>query len=294
MTWFPALHPAAMLCWFLPVIGLTVFAASPVLAAVSLAASLLTLVCLERGRIWRTLGWYLIIFIALTAANPFFVRRGATPLLFINGNPVTLEALAAGAVLAGQLLAALTWFRCLGAILPAGGWLNMLGRKLPKTGLLLSMSLRSVPLFIRRFAAIREVQRALAPERGRLKTAAAVFSAAVTWSLEQAMMTGDTLRARGYGSKLQFSRTELAGRFSIYRRAAVDRVAAVWFLLAAAGTAVLLGAGGLAVEFYPSIALPAVSWRAAAGYLLFGLLVCWPVIFEIWGWLRWRYALSKI
>ncbi len=51
----------------------------------------------------KSLRWSLPLMLLMTILNPLFVHRGATPLFFINGSPITLEALAYGGVSAMML-----------------------------------------------------------------------------------------------------------------------------------------------------------------------------------------------
>jgi len=120
-----------------------------------------------------------------------------------------------------------------------------------------------------------------------MRNAAAVLSILLTWSMEDAVETADSMRARGYG---------LPGRtaFSLYRLDGRDRGMLLW--LALCGAYVIAGwiAGGLAFRYYPSVRFGdlgafAVSFRLA--YLALGLT---PVILNGREARRWRRLTSAI
>jgi energy-coupling factor transport system permease protein len=80
----------------------------------------------------------------------------------------------------------------------------------------------------------------------RTKDAITILSILVTWSLENAIETADSMKSRGYG---------LPGRtaFSIYRFDRRDKLALLWLLFC--GGYIILGwaLGGLRWWYYPII-----------------------------------------
>lgn len=111
--------------------------------------------------------------------------------------------------------------------------------------LLLSMAFRFVPRFRAHMQAVSQAQ----PDTGgvrKLRAALAAFSATVTWALENAIETADSMRSRGYG--LPGSTT-----FSVYRLTVRD-IAVLCSLLALGGL-VITGSflGGTQFQFYPTM-----------------------------------------
>ena len=93
-----------------------------------------------------------------------------------------------------------------------------------------------------------------------------VFSILVTWSLENAIETADSMKSRGYG---------LPGRtaFSIYRLDSRDRSMLGWLVFC--GVYLLSGwaVGGMDFRFYPT--LRASQWSPwTVSFLLVYLALC--------------------
>ena len=145
----------------------------------------------------------LMLFAALL--NPAFNHAGVTILTYLpSGNPLTLESLLCGLSSAVLLAAALVWFSCCTAVLTSDKFLYLFGKAAPALALLLSMTLRFVPRLRAQLCAIGEARRGLGRGGGRgllprAREGAAQLSVLVTWALENAVETGDSMRSRGYG-----------------------------------------------------------------------------------------------
>ena len=100
-----------------------------------------------------------------------------------------------------------------------------------------------------------------------------ILSILLTWCLENALETADSMKSRGYG---------LPGRtaFSIYRLEDRDQ-AALWWLGALGGYILSMwGAGGFACRYFPTFRLAPRDGWSLSGLLAFGLLCLTPVIID--------------
>lgn len=96
----------------------------------------------------------------IAVINPLFSHNGVTPLFFLNGNPVTLEAVLYGLDIAVMLVAVLYWFKGYNHVMTSDKFLFLFGRAIPRLALVLSTALRFVPLLK---VQIRRVSRAQRP-----------------------------------------------------------------------------------------------------------------------------------
>lgn len=96
----------------------------------------------------------------VAVTNPLFSHNGVTPLFFLNGNPVTLEAFAYGAAIAVAVIGVMLWCKCMGEIMSSDKFLWLFGRPFPKISLVLSAALRFIPLFVRQSKEVSRAQKA--------------------------------------------------------------------------------------------------------------------------------------
>ena len=114
---FGAFHPVPSFLFLMSLIVIAVFMANPVAVGILLLGALLFSAAIQGRKFFSDIAFYLVLFILLSLANPLFSHNGATPLFFLNGNPVTLEA-----VLYGADIAAVEFDRtAVGFQLQAGG-----------------------------------------------------------------------------------------------------------------------------------------------------------------------------
>jgi energy-coupling factor transport system permease protein len=167
-----------------------------------------------------------------------------------------------------------------------------MGKISPRLATVFCMSLRFIPLLKRKWAQIKEAQSAMGYFRAdsiteRLASYARVFSALVSWALENAVDTAASMSARGYG---------LPGKrsFSLFRFTRADGALLMVTALLCAGTLFGFLSGSADFAFYPVITPIGADASALICYVSFGILAFLPFIFEVKEALKWRYLRSKL
>ena len=251
---FSSYHPIINFLYFALVLVYTMFFMHPVSTLISLASSMAYAIYLNGKRAVRFSLRYLLPMMLLAAViNPAFNHEGATILTYLpSGNPLTLESIFYGISAAVMLAAVITWFSCYTAVMTSDKFVYLFGRIIPALSLVLSMTLRFVPKFKDQFRVVSEAQRCIGRDASagtllqRMKNAVTILSIMVTWSLENAIETADSMRSRGYG---------LPGRtaFSIYRFDGRDKTALLW--LCFCGVYIFAGwrVGALDWRYYPTM-----------------------------------------
>ena len=278
---FSSYHPAVNFLYFGLVLFFTMCFLHPACLLLSLAAALRYAVCLNGRRAVRRSLRYLLPAAPLAALiNPAFNHQGATILTYLpSGNPLTLESIAYGLAAAALLSAVVTWFSCYTAVMTSDKFVYLFGRVIPALSLVLSMALRFVPRFQVQARAVSQAQRCVGRDVSdgsllqRLRNGVTILSILLTWCLENALETADSMKSRGYG---------LPGRtaFSIYRLDDRDQ-AALWWLGALGGYILSMwGAGGFACRYFPTFRLAPRDGWSLSGLLAFGLLCLTPVIID--------------
>lgn len=286
MKAFSNFHPLALFAYFLSVLGVTMFVFNPLYTALSLAGGIF-FCCTLSGTV-KTLKSVLKLlpFLILIAVfNPLFNHRGATPLFFINDNAVTLEALVYGGVMALMILAVILWFKAFNIIFDSEKVLFLFGKISPKISLVFSMALRFISDFISYFKEVLAVQKRI-PNKSRLRLYISCFSSVVTYSLENAVDTSDSMSARGYGC----GKPSAFSRFT-FRLRDVALLCTVLLFTAAVLYAVIENSCGFTV--YPEIILK-VGASGVLSITAFGVLCFLPGIYEIKEAFKWRISASAI
>ena len=291
---FDRCHPAVNFLYFALVLGFTMFLMHPVSLAVSIVSAAVYAVQLNgAGAVKRSMKCLLPMALLAAVVNPAFNHAGVTIIMYLpGGNPLTLESILYGLAASGMLLAALLWFSCVTAILTTDKFVYLFGRIAPALGLVLSMTVRFVPRFAARFREARAARRCLAPagQEGliaRLRELAAVLSAMVSWSMENAMDTADSKKSRGWG---------LPGRtaYTVYRLTDRDRGLLLWLGLAGVFLLSCAASGAMDWRYYPTVRGSLTGVLPVSGQIVYLALCLTPVILNGWEAVQWKRLHSGI
>lgn len=292
MRTFTDLNPIAVAVYFVAVSGIAMFCMNPLLLSLSLFGALLLFFVQNGSRHWRSHLSYLGLFLVLALINPIVSHNGVTVLFVVNDSPVTAEAIIYGQVASMMVIAVLYWFRSFTQIMTSDKLLYLFGKLSPKPALILSMALRYLPLFKRQAQKINQAQTGIGLCKDdnlidRTKGGIRVFSVMVTWSLENGIITADSMSARGYGIGRR-------SHYSIFSFRTADRLLLLTTFLLSALTAVSITIGALDTLYYPAFRPAKLSVWSAVGYISYGLLVLFPTFIEAEEKIKWKYLQSKI
>ncbi len=289
---FDVYHPLVAFISLISVMCLTVFTLSPPVTLISLIGALAFFISLYGVReFFKDLAYLLPFFLVITVTNPLFSHNGVTVLFFLNGLPITLEALLYGAELGGMMLAVIFWGRCFSAIMTSDKILLLIGSLFPTTALTISIVLRNIPLFKKRWREIVRGQKTMGYYSDdslmtRLRGSVKAFSALVTFAIEGAVDSGASMMSRGYNTGRRTS-------YSRYIFRAKDAFLVI-FIAIFDIAAVISVATVPKTVFYPTFSGVGRSALDICLYLVFALLSFLPVGLEILEKLRWTYYRSKI
>ena len=281
-------HPWVSFTYFLAVIAGTLLFIHPVFVAVSLFCAIFSAAMINgRKTMLMTLGFGVPMFIFIALANPLFNHRGATILFYLFDNPVTKEALFYGVVSAGMMFAAVVWFTCYNTVVTSDKFIYIFGRVLPSIALIVSMTLSLIPRLLEQVKVIADSQRSIGLDwksgslKQRLRSGARILSILVSWALEDAVITADSMRARGYGQHKRSS-------FSIFRFGKKDAkmLALVLVLFAVEIITYITGRGTM--EFYPAMVFKKIDFIDIIIYVSYITLGILPAVIQIKEDLKWK------
>lgn len=264
-------HPLTGLLYLISVMGVTIFTRNPLLIGISLLGAAVLLILCGKGRL---LLWSVPAVLICAITNPIFSHRGETVLFFVGDHSITLEALIYGAIFGGMLAAVCGWSILAARFVTSDKYVWLFGRVLPVSGLVLSCTMRFVPLFIRRTASFSASQGAES-----LTERLTAFSSSLGYSAEQAMISADSMKARGYGctKRTSYSRYNFGAREGL-------QLLIVAVLAASAATLMICGTGRF--ECYPRLSDISSSPADIALYTAYGMLCLLPSFAVVWEQLR--------
>lgn len=295
MREFERFHPIINFIYFVFVIGFSCFFMHPVCLCISLASGFAYSVMLNGKKALKTnLKYMLPMVILMALINPAFNHEGVTVLWYLpGGNPLTLESIVYGLCAAIMIVSVICHFFCYNEIMTSDKFIYLFGKIIPALSLIISMTLRFVPKFSAQLKVVTNAQRCMGRDISngsiirRAKCGLNILSIMTTWSLENAIETADSMKARGYGIP---ERTA----FSIFTFNKRDRKALLSILILGIYTLVGKLMGAMYFQYFPSMEGADISPFGISVFLAYLLLCVCPIIIELWEVRRWKALRSKI
>ncbi|MEE1196579.1 MAG: energy-coupling factor transporter transmembrane component T [Lachnospiraceae bacterium] len=203
------------------------------------------------------------------------------------GNKITLEAICGGLSLSMRAMAVIMLMSCMFAVVSSDKVVYLFGRLSPKLSLFLSVLLRSVPRCKEKYRRIHLSRRGIGKGTGhgnvlqRCQNALSVLSIVITWTLEDFVESGISMKSRGYSLK---GRTA----FSIYRFDNRDRLATTGFAACLCILYVASAAGETQMFYNPEIMWKQVTPLSCFFYLIYMVFLLIPFGLQVIGEARMR------
>lgn len=293
MSFLKKLHPVVSLVFLLSLLFLTMLTSNPLFLTISFVTSLITNALFQKAKLfWTNLLIILMIILVITVTNPLFNQNGVTILFKIGNIPFTKESFLKGLSIGIMLGAIILWFNVFNEIITTEKMYYLFGRIVPTISLILSMGFRFIPLMRKQMQKIEDGQKGLGFYAQpnffkKVKHYLRMFSMLVTWSLENALETADTMKARGYGLKPRTSFTIFTFRFG-------DGISLfiIIALFMVVSTKEFLNIYDF--SFFPTFSNLTFTLKEIIGYLAFSLLGLVPIIMAGKEAVVWHYWKSKI
>ncbi|MEF9918068.1 MAG: energy-coupling factor transporter transmembrane component T [Eubacterium sp.] len=296
---FSTYHPIINFTYFTAVFLITMFFNHPVMLGISLVTGMTYSVVLlgwKQSMKFNVLYMLPLMIIAMLI-NPLFNHSGVTILFYLNnGNPITYESIIYGVVMAVMLVTVIIWFSCYNKVMTSDKFIYLFGRIIPALSLILSMVLRFVPKFKAQLKVISNGQKCIGRDvsNGNIISRAmhgiTILSILITWALENAIETADSMKARGYGLKGRSA-------FSLYRFDHRDLFLMISMMTVLALWAVGSLLGNTFVQYNPVIIIGGIAPVTLTGmmtYLMFFIFCALPVIIDGLEALKWQRLRSVI
>ena len=205
---FKGYHPLVNVLFFISIIAFGMLLRHPVYLVISFISSTAYYLKLSGKDGRKTVFLFLLpMLLFVVIINSFFNHYGVTTLFILpSGNNFTFEALVMGIVSGITVVSVIQWFFCCNEVVTEDKFMHIFGRILPKGALVVSMILRFVPLYRRRYKEISQARKCIGLNGTdsficKMKNTFKNIGILVSWSFENAIETADSMKARGYGLK---------------------------------------------------------------------------------------------
>ena len=295
MNEFKTCHPMVNFLYFFLVIGFTMFLMHPVSLGITLFCAILySFVLKGKRKALKSIGVAVFVILITAILNPLFSHYGVTVITYLpTGNPLTAESICYGIAAGVMLSSVLLYFSCFNMVLSSDKFTYLFGRIIPKLSMVFSMIIRFVPTLISRLKEISAVQKTLGRDisKGgiikRVKCGIKILSVLITWSLENAIETADSMKSRGYG---------LSGRtsYTIFKLEKRDKL--MLLSMGILSAVILWGilSGKLNYSYFPVLYTKKLSFLSLCMHTAYLFLCLTPVLLEWREAIRWNVIKSKI
>ncbi|PFN97770.1 cobalt transporter [Bacillus sp. AFS076308] len=287
---FDRFHPLVTFLFYAGAVSLLILMLHPLFLISSIAVVIL--INLRHDRLNGLRRWWFFIittFLLMVIMNPLFNERGRHLLVEIYEHRVTLEAVVYGGMNALSIIGIIALFVSYNIIMTPNKLLFIFAKVLPQFAVLLMLTLRFIPLMRRRLEEISLVQKSKGLSvshgtwRARAKTGMLYVQTLLTFSLEEAIQTADSMKARGYGQ----------GSRSSYEYFKINKadIIAILYLLSLFGFIVIERFSGFGVlTVYPIMESWHLSLIDRAVFICYIMFLSFPLLVEAGGMFRWRLS----
>ena len=276
--------------FFAGAIGASVMIQHPAYLMAGILTGAVYYLLLNGSKGWKLIFGLIPLFLFVTAINPLFNTYGITPIFQLFGRPYTLEALYYGAAVASVFAVMLLWFGCYNKVLTSDKFTSLFGNLIPAVSLLLVMVFRMVPNLMRKATQFAGARKSIGKGAGdntttreKLNDGMTVLSALTSWALEGSVITGDSMRSRGYGTAKRSS-------FMVYHMTSVDWLLSILIPVLLGSVILAACLGQMAATYTPELSVAPVSW----GILPYTIYLLLPTFLHTKEAIQWHISKSKI
>ena len=291
---FEKSHPVVMALYFMISAVLVMYMNHPAFLIVSFVIATCNASLFVKAKaLFNTLKGSFVLVACIVFINVLFNQNGETELITFFGKAIMLEVVVYSAVM-GLMLANIFQLSLLfNETINGPKLLFLLSKLLPKTGLVTMLALRYVPLLLLHIKEIMSVQklRGYSVTEGtlvhRTKSGLLIIQLLLSISLEDALQTADSIKARGYG--LPNKRAS----YTTYHWSNHDTVsmAALVILFAAVIGCTFYDIG--LVTIYPKLAIDWTMEHLAVS-IVGCFMIGFPLILQSLEWCKWKYYSLKM
>ena len=290
---FDSYHPAINFIFFTSVIAFSFMFTQPVFLLTGYVCAFIYSSYLGR---WKALILNILVFVFIivyafyySGYNHFGVTNLAVNFI---GNAITLESVYYGFVRGIHIASGAMWFYCTVNIVSSDKVIYLLGRIWPRLSLFVSIFLRFSPQIVTRFSRVNKAQTSIGRGVGqgniftKIRNAIRVCSIVITWSLENFVESGMSMKSRGYTLK---GRTA----YSLYRFDNRDRgvVITMFFCLTIIAMGIMLDQTKMLIN--PHLVMNPITALSYVFYGVYAFYCLLPMTLQIYATAKSDFSKNK-
>lgn len=287
-TMFMRLHPIVNMIYFIVLMLMTMLFQHPLLLLITGVSAFSYSVFLGGGKAFkRNLSLVPVMFL-LSFINPLFNHRGETILFYLNHNPITKESILYGFVAAAMIYDMILLFQIFHCVMTSDKIICVFSKVLPIGALLFTMTLRFVPMYKAQLKKMRAAQKGIGkdPSQGnvlmRIKNGVELISGLITWALENAIETADSMKGRGFG---------LTGRtyYTTMQFSRLDWQVFIFEMVCTAGLCIGIMKNAFLVLYFPSFICNLQIGTSMIYGIIFIIYAIFPLVLDLKEEIVWNY-----
>ena len=283
---FHLYYPAVVFLYIMAALIFSMITLNPVCIIISfLAASGYSIYLNGVKSYLKTLRFVAVMFVIISIINPLFNHNGVTILFYMFDNPVTLEACLFGMASGGMLACIFIWFTCYNKLMTNEKFLHLFGKAMPTIALMLSMILRLVPTTRYKIKCITNAGKAMGIQaetrRKRIAHGVRASSILLSWTMEDSIETAESMNARGYGVAKRTS-------FTAFKWSPHDIITGVIITALVGAVIYMMIVPFNTYVYYPTAGGELIAPIGIVGYVLYAILLCFPLLLELRETIKWR------
>lgn len=196
MRSFKDFSPVVIFMYYMSVMLPAMFIMDIRLIGVSVAGGMLIQYIFAGRNVTDSIMLVIICPLVMAIANSLVSHNGKNELFFINGKAITLESVTYGFTTGLMLAAIYIWFKSFNILLTGEQLKRIFGRNV-KLGIIVSLVLRLVPEYVKRYRLIRTAALINEQSEDEKSSSMTAMSAALTWALENSMELAENMTLRG-------------------------------------------------------------------------------------------------
>lgn len=192
------IHPSVYLTYFFVLIIFSLLF-DDIYYLLTFLIAILALIILQgaKSKISETLKLFIPIAAIIIILNPLFSHNGTTQIMLLPNFSITLESLVYGLLMALSLLIIYLIFVSFNSYVDYQQLLYLASNHFPNVCMILIMAMRFVSLLTYRFKEVEKIHSY--DDKPKTEKYGMIVAVVLSWSLEEAMLTSKSMKARGYG-----------------------------------------------------------------------------------------------